>query len=338
MSFLNCYNTIGRNLTLLTAFFPLFQVIHSQSLEIPGKPIVEIFTDLHVNLNDTSSTTGFGLSRAYFGYKFFQISNFSATVILNIGTPEDLPATSVHRRYAYFREASVTYEKESLRISFGITGTRYFNYQQKFWAKRYIANTFQALNGYGVVADLGVVVDYKFSDLISCDLTVMNGEGYSELQLDNGVKTSAGITITPSEQFSVRFYSDVTKQYGFWQSTFMSFAGFRNDLFTIGAEVNYKTNLVLKNGYNAWGISGTGAISTSKKCEIFARYDYSGSVTLPDDPNHWNYLMDGHLLIGGFQYTLSQNVRIALDYQEKIPYDSDLRSTSLIFLNASFRF
>jgi hypothetical protein len=338
MSFLNYYNTIKRNLTLLLAFFPMFQVIHSQSLENHGKPIVEIFTDLHVNLNDTSKTSGFGLTRAYFGYKFLPVSNFSATVILNIGTPEDLPVASVHRRYAFFREASVSYEKESLRISFGITGTRYFYYQQKFWGKRYIANTFQALNGYGVVADLGVVADYKFSDLISGDLTVMNGEGYSELQLDNGVKASAGITITPSEQLSVRFYSDVTKQWGFWQSTFMSFAGFRNDLFTIGAEANYKTNLVLKDGHNAWGISGTGAFSISKKYEIFARYDYSASVTLPDDPNHWNYLMDGNLLIGGLQYTFNPNARIALDYQEKIPYDSDLKSTSLIFLNASFKF
>jgi hypothetical protein len=338
MSFRNYYNTIKRNLTLLLALFPLFHVTHSQSLENPGKPIVEIFTDLHVNLNDTSKTSGFGLNRAYFGYKFFPVNNFSATVILNIGTPEDLPLASVHRRYAYFREASVSYEKESLRISFGITSTRYFNYQQKFWGKRYIANTFQALNGYGIVADLGVVVDYKFSDLISGDITVMNGEGYSELQLDNGVKTSAGFTMTPSKQLSVRFYSDVTKQNGIWQSTFMSFAGFRNDLFTIGAEVNYKTNIDLEDGHNAWGISGTGTLSLSEKYEIFTRYDYSASVTASYDTNYWNYLLDGNLFIAGLQYIFNPNVKIAFDYQEKIPYDTDLPSTSMIFINASFKF
>ena len=338
MAFVNYYNPIKRNLTFLFACFFFFQVIHSQGLEKTGKPIAEIFTDFHINLNDTSSTSGFGLNRAYFGYKFLPVNNFSATVILNIGTPEDLPAASVHRRYAYFREASISYEKERLHISFGITTARYFNYQQKFWMKRYIANTFQALNGYGVVADLGIVADYKFSDLLSGDLTVMNGEGYSELQMDNGVKTSAGLTITPSKQLSFRVYSDVTKQYGIWQGTFMSFAGFRTDLVTIGAEANYKTNIDLTEGHHAWGISGTGALNLSDKYEIFARYDYSSSVTVSEETDHWNYLLDGNLFIGGLQYTFNPNVKIALDYQERVPYDSDLKSAGLIYLNASFKF
>jgi hypothetical protein len=338
MAFTDFNNTFKRNLALLPLFCFLFQVIHSQTSEKTGQPIIEIFTDYHINLNDTASKSGFGLNRAFFGYKFTPINYFSSTVILNIGTPEDLPSAAVHRRYAFFREASVTYAKENLEISFGITTTRYFYYQQKFWGKRYIANTFQALNGYGFIADLGVVADYKFSDLLSIDFTVMNGEGYSELQLDNGVKTSTGFTITPSEQLSVRFYTDVTKQFGSWQNTFMTFAGFRNGLITIGAEGNYKTNLDLKKGHNGWGISATGAISLSKKYEIFARYDYSASVKLSEDIYHWNYLNDWNLIIAGLQYTFNPNFKIALDYQARIPYDSDLLTTGLIYLNASFKF
>jgi len=338
MSFLNDNYPVTRKMSFQLAFFFLFQVIHSQSTVGTGRPIAEIFTDFHVNLNDSSTTTGFGLNRAYFGYKYMPVNYFTATVILNIGTPEDLPAASVHRRYAYFREASVSYEKDRLLVSFGITTTRYFYYQQKFWMKRYVANTFQALNGYGIVADLGVVVDYKFSDLISGDFTVMNGEGYSEVQLDNGVKTSAGLTITPSDQLSFRIYSDVTKQYGIWESTFMTFAGFSNDRVTIGAEANYKTNIDLIEGNHAWGISGTGALDLSDKYEIFARYDYSTSVTFSKDTDDWNYLLNANLFIGGLQYTFNPNVKLALDYQERVPFDSDLRSTGLIYLNASFKF
>jgi hypothetical protein len=326
------------NIPFTIAFLLLSNTLLAQLPEIKGKPIAEIFTDFHINLNDTSKTTGFGLNRAYFGYNFIPSSDFSATIILNIGNPEDLPISSVHRRYAYVREASVAYSGDRLHISFGITGTRHFNYQQKFWGKRYIANTFQALNLFGVVADLGVVADYKFSDLISADVTVMNGEGYSELQLDNGVKTSAGLTVTPSTKVAIRFYNDINRQNGVWQYTLLTFAGFRNDHITIGAEFNYKTNLDLRAGDNAWGISATGAYSLPKKYEIFGRYDYSASVALPEDTNHWNYLLDGNLVIGGIQRVFNQYFKMAISYQETIPYDADLNSKSIIYLSASFKF
>jgi len=322
---------------LLTSLF-LFQIIHSQTTEKTGKPIAEIFTDFHVNLDDTTKTTGFGLSRAFFGYNFFPIDNFSASFILNIGNPDDLTASSVRRRYAYFREASISYSKDKLNISFGITSTRHFYYQQKFWGKRYIANTFEALNGYGSVADLGIVMDYEFNDILKGDITVMNGEGYSELQLDNGVKTSAGITITPLKQLIIRFYGDYARQNGVRQYTLVEFAGIKNELITFGAEASYKTNLDLLDGHDSWGISATGSISVFKKAEIFARYDYSCSVGRLGESNHWNYLKDGSFFILGVQYSFSQDVKIALDYQGTYPNDRNERSTDMIYINALFKF
>jgi hypothetical protein len=322
---------------LSLALLLLSPALCSQIPEIKGKPIVEIFTDFHINLDDTAKTTGFGLGRAYLGYTFLPGNDFSATIILNIGSPEDLTPDALHRRYAYFREASISYFKDRLNISFGMVSTKHYAYEQKFWGKRYIANTFQALNGYGIVADLGVVAEYKFSDVISADISVLNGEGYSDLQLDNGVKTSAGLTFTPSARFAFRFYNDITKQYGVWQYTLLTFAGFRNDHLTIGADYNYKTNLDLRNGDNGWGISGTAAYSISKKYEFFARYDYSSSVSGIEYADQWNFLVDNSLIIAGLQYTFNPNVRMALNYQENIPYYADLPSTGLIFLSASFR-
>jgi hypothetical protein len=316
----------------------LCQSIYSQSVETTGKPIAEIFTDFQYHINDTAKTTGFGLDRAYLGYNFLPGENFSASIIVNIGSPEDLSSGSTHRRYAYFREASISWTKDKLNISFGITSTRLFDYQQKFWGKRYIAYPFQSINGYGFIADLGLALDYKFNDLFNADFTLMNGEGYSELQLDNSLKASTGLTFTPVKQLAIRLYGDLTKPLGIWQFTLIGFAGFKNKLISVGVETNYKSNLDMIVGHHAWGISGTGSISVTKKTEIFARYDYSSSVILPDDVIKWNYLVDGIFTIGGIQYTFSKNVKMALNYQKSNPYNSDRQNTDAIFLNALFKF
>ena len=124
-----------KKLILLLFSFTGCLIFYSQSIFSQGKPITEIFTDFHYNLKDTSKTTGFGLNRAYIGYNFLPAGSFSATVILNIGSPDDLAPGSVHRRYSFFREASIAYIKDNLTITLGITGTRLFDFQQKFWGK-----------------------------------------------------------------------------------------------------------------------------------------------------------------------------------------------------------
>jgi len=318
--------------------FLIFTWLNSQTIENTGKPIAEIYSDLHYNFNNSGKTTGFGLNRAYLGYKYFATDNFSAIIEIEIGTPEDLAAGSKSRRYAYYREASINYSKDKLNITLGITGTRLFDYQQKFWGKRYIANTFHSLNGYGFVADLGIAVDYKFSDLFQADFTLMNGEGYSSLQMDNNLKSSLGVTFTPVKQLALRIYGDLAKQSGLWQTTLVGFAGYKNDYCTLGAEISYKTNLDLISGHDAWGISGTGAINLTSKIEFFTRYDYSTSVILPGDDREWNFSKDGTFLITGFQYTFNKVVKIALDYQSTFPSDASLTSTRFLYLNVLFKF
>lgn len=327
-----------RNLTLSVILFFTCQVFYSQTNKITGYPVAEIFTDFHLDLNDTSKTTGFGLNRAYLGYKFLTDNNFSGTIIINPGLPGDLAPESLPRRYAYFREASVSWSNEKLKFSFGITGTRLFDYQQKFWGKRYIANTYQSINGYGFVADLGIVMDYVFNDIVKVDVTLMNGEGYSNIQLDNSIRASLGFTLTPVKQFSLRLYGDLHRKNGLWQPMFISFIGFRNSIITIGAEVTYKSNLDLEEGHHAWGLSGTGSISLTDKTEFFARYDYSASVIASEAFRPWNYLNDGSLLITGFQYSPVENVKFALDYQGIIPYAEERTASKALYLNAMFKF
>lgn len=325
-------------LVVLPLLFSICQDNYSQSLEFTGKPVAEIFADFHYNLKDTSKTTGFGLTRAYFGYNFLPVNNFSGSVILNIGSPDDLARGSVSRRYAYFKYAFISWSKDKLNLSFGITGTHLTEYQQKFLGKRYIADTFLSLNGYGYVSDLGFALDYKFNEVWRADFTLMNGEGYSKLQLDNNLKTSAGLYITPVKQLAIRLYGDISRPHGSWQYTLIGFAGFKNELITVGAEASYKSNLDMIAKHNSWGLSGTAAISVLKNTELFARYDYSTSATVPGETIQWNYMMDGNFVIYGLEYTFSKNVKVALNYQGMYPYSQSLQISDLIYLNALFRF
>jgi hypothetical protein len=313
--------------------------LSSQSLENTGRPVAEIFTDFHYSLSGPPRTTGFSMTRGQFGYNYFANENFSALIKVEIGKPEELATGSKERRYAFYREASISYKKDKLNISFGITSTRLFEYQQKFWGKRYIADTYQSINGYGYVADLGISADYKFSDIIEVDISLMNGEGYSNIQLDNDLKTSAGITITPSKELAFRAFGDVIKTSGLWQATLVGFAGYKNERITFGAEISYKSNLVLLGGHDAWGISGTGAVGLTKNIEFFTRYDFSSSVVLPGETIQWNVSKDGSFLITGFQYTFNKFVKIALDYQANFPVNRNYNSFSdLIYINSVFKF
>ncbi|MFN8241859.1 MAG: hypothetical protein U0X39_14050 [Bacteroidales bacterium] len=323
---------------ILALIFTLTLRLNAQSGTLTGKPIVEIFTDFKVRIADDSKKTGFSLSRAYFGYNFMYDDNYSATLTIDAGNPEDLAPGSKSRRYAHFREASVTYKTDRLNITAGITGTKIFAFQQKFWGKRYVANTYQSINGYGFVADLGVVATYKFNDKVEGDISVMNGEGYSTLQLDENVKFSYGMTFTPDKNIAIRLYSDLLRKNGLYQNTLVGFAGYKNEHFYIGAELSYKSNLDLTEGHHAWGFSSTGGVMAGPKTEIFTRFDYSTSVIIAGTDETWNHLMDGNFFIAGVQHTFNPVLKMALDYQNFFPVDNSRNTSKLIYLNALFKF
>jgi len=311
---------------------------NGQTTESYGKPIAEIFTDFHVNFNDTTKHTGFDLTRAYLGYHFTPGGKLSGKVIVNIGSPDELAPGSKPHRYAYCREASLIWSDEKLTLSFGITSTRIFEFQQRFWGKRYVANTYQSINGYGFVADLGIVADYKFNDIWKADLSIMNGEGYSNLQLDNNIRTSLGLTITPHQKLAFRIYGDIQNVNGLWQPVAIVFAGFKNDLITLGGEVSYKSNIDCNRGHHVWGVSSTGGINLTEKLELFGRYDYISSVTIGNEIMPWNYRNDGNFAVIGMQYIVSPFAKIALNYQGRSPYSPLQMETDMIYLNLLFKF
>lgn len=326
-------------LKILISFsvFSIVSITASFSQDNPGRPIAEIFSEFQINLTDTTKKTGFNLNRAYLGYQFTPAGNISAKIIINLGAPDDLPNGSEPHRYAFYREASLTWTGEKITAAFGITGTRIFDFQQRFWGKRYIANTYQAVNGYGTVADLGLAVDYVFNEYIKADVTLMNGEGYSNLQLDNNLRASVGLTITPMDKLAIRLYGDIQKAEDLWQPVFIGFAGFKNELITFGGEFSYKSNIDIIQGHHVFGFSATGGININEKTEIFSRFDFISSVVMENTALKWNYMSDGNFIVAGIQRTLSPNAKIALNYQGFYPYSTAGLVSDLLSVNAIFK-
>jgi hypothetical protein len=227
----------------------------------------------------------------------------------------------------------MNYSNEKLTLTMGMVKTKLYMFQQGWWGMRYISKTFQDLNDYGTDSDLGVEATYKFSDMFEADLSLLNGEGGGNLQLDNNLRSSAGLTFKPSKNIAFRLYDDVMKNTGVWQNTSVLFAGYKSDKFFLGAEFNYKTNLDTINGHIAWGISATGGINIAEKWMLFSRYDLSRSFIPSDSYYNWNYKKDGSFLILGLQYSVTKMIRIALDYQSNF-YDDPAKSTNrMIYLN-----
>lgn len=318
----------------LSLLFACFQV-KAQENEKKLVPFAEIFTDFHFSPANDTLSPGFAISRAWFGGDFITESKIKGSVIINLTKLID---TVLHEgNNSPVREASIGYDNGKIKVSLGITGTRLMQYQLRFYDKRYIANTFQSLNGYGYLFDLGLAVDYRINKLAGIDFTLMNGDGIRK-NPEGGLKASLGLNLFPKEDAIIRLYCDTRKIRGIWQTTLVGFAGFTWDIIKIGAEINYKTNHDIVKGHNAWGISSTGSVALSEKLSLFARYDYSASVTAPGDVLPWNNGRDGKLIILGAQRTLGRNARMAIDYQAGIPNDINKMASDMIYLHAHFRF
>lgn len=295
-----------------------------------GEPFARIFTNFHMQMGGEHESA-FSVDRAYLGYNYFPAPGFSAFVKLDIGSPNDVSEYSKLRRYAYFKNAGFQYNHGRLTWRFGLIDTRQFSLQEKIWAHRYIMKSYQDQYKFGPKADLGTTVLWDFSPAFSMDISLMNGEGYKQLQLDNAFKSAIGFTYTP-DKFIFRIYGDVIIK-NEKETNFSAFGAWKNEKMQYGIEVVYRYNDNFVRGHDMWGGSVNGLYRISDKFEIFARYDYltSNPVELPDAG--WNYNHDGSALIGGIQYRPVKPFKVALNYQDWYPWPKNYPNETFLFLN-----
>jgi hypothetical protein len=325
--------------------FPLFITLlifllgistNGYSQEKQGNSIIRVYSSFNKGISEDDQSTAFEIKRVYLGYKQAIDQNFTAEVKLDIGSPEDLSEYSLIRRYAYFKTASLTYQKDKLTIWSGLFNMQQFELQEKIWGYRYIFKSFQDEYKFGPSADIGIGIKYDLNNYFSADLVVSNGEGYKNLQSDDSYKTGLGISVFPVNGWKLRFYYDFLRS-EYTQSTYSLFLGYQNEKYYFGAEYNIENNFDQVNEHDLTGISLYGTRVFNEKWQIFARYDKLNSNIIGDDELPWNIYKDGSAVITGFQYSPVEGINISLNYQDWYSYAANGSNKSYIYVNLEFK-
>ncbi len=299
-----------------------------------GKVYGKLYSNFHASfMENREDQSAFEVQRAYLGYKHSLDSHFKLNLLLDIGSPEQNSPYDLLKRYAYFKKAELSYKRNDLSINFGLIGMNLFNLQEKFWGYRYLYKSFQDEHKFGSSADLGLAVSYQFSPLLEADVSVMNGEGYNQLQNDNTYKTGLGITLLPIKNLTIRWYGDYMAQ-SEAQITLANFVGYKiPDIAQLGIEYNVQLNDRYRKDHNRRGFSVYGTFHLAEKWELFARYDNLSSNTIGNEPYDWNLAKDGSALLGGIEFAPNQGVRMALNYQDWVPYAANLGDEQSIYFS-----
>ncbi len=322
-----------------TAILLLTTVINAQETTtteefVPsGKPAVKIFSNAHTTFVDGDNTSAFEIKRAYFGYKYSFSENFSTKITLDVGDP----AVGKLQMTAFLKNAALIYKKDKLTANFGLIGLYGFKVQEKHWGYRYIYKSLQDEHEFGSSADLGASFAYKFSDFISVDGMILNGEGYKNLQSDDTYKGAIGVTISPVKNFDVRMYYDLMSA-DVAQQTIALFAGYKSDKFRVGGEYNLQKNHKMNKGEDLTGISFYTTVIASEKFNFFGRFDNLISSTLSGAADPWHIDDDGQLYMLGLEYNPVKGVKIAPNFQGWNPKKDGGEFESSIYLNVEVSF
>lgn len=321
-------------LLLVLLLFSLQGFCQNEDFIPSGKAFATIFANYHQGINNASiDQSAFELVRGYIGYEYNFSPDFYAKINLDIGSPEDLSDYSKARRYAYFKNAYLRYSKDQFQIEFGLIGLKQFKLQEKIWERRYLMKTFADEYRLGSSADLGINFHYKFSDVLNADFTIMNGEGYNNIQTDGIFKYGVGTTIDLPKKFTSRIYYDFTYN-EFLQSTILVFSSYDfNGKANIAGEFVYRTNDGWNEGKERYGFSVYGKYNITEKYQLFARYDKLSSNVLAGEDVPWNLTRDGSALIAGIQYNPIKNIKMALNYHDWVPYAANGKTKGFIFLD-----
>ena len=237
---------------------------------------------------------------------------------------------------AYLKNAYAQYKNSGLTASFGMISTTQFKTSEKIWGLRYIEKSFQDAYKFNSSADLGFYVGYEFSDLLSADLSVVNGEGYKKLQSNNYVRPAVGVTLNPVESITARvygdFYGDKVKQQSL--ATLLAYSG---DKLTVAGEYNYQWNMGMTDDHDIYGTSFFAVYNVGNEAKIFARFDDLRSATMEGESDGWNLSKDGQLILAGLEYSPIKGIKIAPNVRFWSPAD-DSESTTFAYLNFEFKF
>lgn len=321
-----------RNLILvgLTACTCMASFAQEKSETPKGKAIIQVFGNFHTGFGAENDDRGFELDRSYLGYQYDLGKGLSIKGVMDIGQSKNVDD---YHRIAYIKNALISWKTGKLTLNGGLISTTQFNMQEKFWGYRYIMKSFQDQYKFGSSADLGVSVSYKFADWISADAIIVNGEGYKKIQKADGLAYGLGATLSPLKGLSIRLYAGLNESSektgeDIWN--YAAFAGYRNNIFSLGAEYNFMQNADNVKDHDQSGLSVYGSVKIDKQWEAYARYD---RLTSKDD---WNKAKDEEAIMTGIQVKLGKYVKIAPNFRMTLPQGDDAKEKYAAYVSCYF--
>jgi hypothetical protein len=321
-------------LLLSFLFLPCIIIAQENEFVPSGKPFATIYANFHRGITGTAADeAAFELVRGYLGYEYRFSPEFYARINLDVGSPDDISPFSKIRRYAYFKNAYLSYSKQNLEIEFGLISLKQFKLQEEIWERRYLMKTLADEYRLGSSADLGVNFYYKFNDIIDADLTMMNGEGYSSLQLDDVFKYSLGSTFRVPRNFTSRIVYDMMNK-EIPETTLLLFTSYDfRQKWNIAGEFIIRKNNAWKENNNIYGLSVYGKYNLNSKYQLFARYDKIESNILEGETLPWRLANDGTALKAGIQFRPISKITMALNYHDWYPWAANMDGGGFIYFD-----
>lgn len=321
-------------------FIFLFLIISVQGFSqegafVPsGKAFATIYTNFHQGISGTAADeAAFELVRGYIGYEYTFSPEFYAKINVDVGSPDDLSAYAKARRYAYFKNAYLQYSHQQITVEFGLISLKQFKLQEDIWERRYLMKTLADEYQLGSSADLGINLNYSFTPAVSADFTIMNGEGYHNIQTNDIFKYSAGTTVWISKNWVSKLFYDFTYD-NINESTLLFFTSYDyRKRWNLAGEAAYRKNYGWKAGHNIFGLSVYGKYNVTSQYQLFARYDRVTSNIPEGKVIPWNLAGDGTALVAGVQFNPIKNIKMALNYHDWYPWAANARGGGFIYLD-----
>lgn len=314
-----------------------------------GKANGKVFFNYHYDMTEgEEQESSFEIKRAYFGYDYNIARGFKASITLDVGTNDGGSDYT-----AYLKKAQLEWTiSPVVKVSLGMISTIQFKEQEKFWGYRYIMKSFADEFGFEPSADVGVKAKFKISDSFSANAIIMNGEGYKNLQDEDGKQKIGANLVFENKGLMAKVYGDllstsVTDEDGdeedVTSASLAAFIGYKfSDHFRLGAEYNLLSNAtkysVAAKDKDRSGISVYSTYTFSSKWEVFGRYDKLSSNKLSGESEKWNIENNGSSITTGVQYAPVNGVKMALNYQEFNYKQSGTDSNSVLYVNFEFKF
>ena len=329
-----------KKIKFILTIFIIFIGFEIYSQQNKGKVSTRVYWNFNKDFTkDAPRKNAFEIKRAYFGYEYRINDNISSKVTFDVGKN-----SSGSDYTGFLKIAQLDWEiKNNLKLSIGMIGNKQFKFQESIWGYRYMYKTFQDENKFGSSADLGVNAEIKLSDKINLNLFALNGEGYKNVQDDNGfIKIGGNLIYEFDNGFSAKIYYDSQPSIeNFNLVNTGYFIGYEKEKTRIGLEynemLNGKTYKDPSKDHSLSGFSGYISQTLSKNATILFRYDSLGSNILSGSLDAWNSGKDGNLMILGFEHVVTKGFKLNLNYRNYNYNDTSINNKSMVFINAEIK-